>query len=123
MSRIPKNCPVTVLHLDANLDAKGNPRRCFVIRDHKGRHVETLDEGYRGTGELSARWPWTNWSVLAEYFDSPSDACIYPTPIDVAPSEYKRFLRMEGDEHCASLRAMGDRNERRAKKLASERYR
>ncbi len=118
MPAIPKQCPVIVLHARANNDYNGNPRRCFVVLDHKGQHVETLDEGYNGSGVLNARWPWTNWHALYPYFDEPADLCCYPTQIDVPTSEYKRLLRKnnEPDERTKALRELGDRNARRASK-------
>lgn len=113
-SLIPKRSPVTVLHCRADNDVNGNPRRCFVVFDHMGRHVETLDEGYNGEGILHVRYPWTSWHALHRYgFAEPAQYTVYPTSIDVSPSEYKRMLRREPDERCARIRAMADRNQRR----------
>ena len=111
---IPKTCPVVIIHAKADNDRNGNPRRCFVVLDHAGRLVETIDEGYSGTGELSMRWPWTNWHNLRdEGFDEPSNYTCYPVALDVPPAEYRRLMRREPDERTAALRAMGDRNARR----------
>jgi hypothetical protein len=111
---IPRRCPVTFLHLCADNDVNGNPRRCFVVTDHQGRHVETLDEGYSGEGELQARYPWASWHALSRLgFDEPARFTVYPQRIDVSPSEYKRALRRESDERTAKIRAMANRNQRR----------
>jgi len=118
---IPARCPVTVTHLCADNDVNGNPRRCFIVIDRAGRLVEVLDEGYVGEGELHARYPWTSWHALHAYgFESPADHTVYPTRINSTPSEYKRMLRRDPDERTAGIRAMADRNERRAEKRERE---
>lgn len=119
---IPMRPPITVLHVCANNDVNGNPRRCFVIFDQMGRHVETLDEGYYGEGQLQARYPWTSWHALSRYgFPEPARYTTYPTRVDSTPSEYKRMLRREPDERCADIRAMADRNARRQRRWENER--
>jgi hypothetical protein len=120
---IPARCPVTFTHLCADNDVNGNPRRCWIVTDHQGRHVETLDEGYVGEGQLQARYPWTSWHALHSYgFAEPTQHTVYPQRIDVSPSEYKRMLRRESHEGTERIRAMADRNERRAAKRDRERY-
>ena len=59
-------------------DVNGNPRRAFVVYDVQGRHIETIDEGFRGTGELDEKYP--NHVILMT--------------VEVPVKEYKRFLKM-----------------------------
>ena len=68
---------VTVLHLRANLDANGNPRRVFIGLDKRGHIVATSDEGYRSTPD---------W-VRDAY-----DRGIYAVSIDVEVAEYRRQI-------------------------------
>lgn len=46
-----------VLHLAADNDRNGNPRRCFVIFDEEGRTIETIDEGYEGDRAWIKKYP------------------------------------------------------------------
>lgn len=69
---------VTVLHLRAENDVNGNPRRCFVGVDGLGHVVAVQDEGYAGTHD---------W-VRAAYV-----AGIYPLSIRVPAGEYADYMR------------------------------
>jgi hypothetical protein len=96
--RIPE---VMALHLCADNDSNGNPRRCFVVLDKAGRHVETIDEGYAGDGALYTRWPMFHFRALGEFAGVD----------DVTPREYKRWLKREPYEDTESLRKWADRAE------------
>lgn len=106
--RVPKQSPVTALHLRADHAPNGNPRRCFVVLDRRGYFVEAIDEGYLGSSALSNRYPWFHSSVARDLGITPA----YPEAIDVPVSEYKRqFRRMPTDEACEAIKARADRFE------------
>jgi hypothetical protein len=89
---LPKHAPVTVLHLCADNDRNGNPRRCFaVLEAGTGRHVETIDEDYIGESALYGRYPWFHSSVALRHELVPA----YAVRVDVAPAEYRRWMRRE----------------------------
>lgn len=46
-----------VLHLAAQNSANGNPRRVYVIYDEDGNIIETIDEGYQGSGAWYRKYP------------------------------------------------------------------
>jgi hypothetical protein len=106
---LPKRTPVTVRYLRAHNDRNGNPRRCYVVTDLDGRHVETIDEGYSGNAALYSRWPWFN-SYACERLGLRG---AYVDSIDVGPSEYKRMLHRDGAEGTERLHDRADRYARR----------
>lgn len=112
--RLPKTSPVVVLHLRADNDRNGNPRRCFVIMTTAGRLVEVHDEGYSGNQEVTARWPWFHHGYADDLKIEPA----YMVSVDIAPAEYRRWIRAgenrnahRDDELPAlrRLRQLGDR--------------
>lgn len=105
MPQLPKHSPVIALHLRADVDVNGNPRRAFVVLDAKGRHVETIDEGYYGDAALYSRYPWFHHSVAGRL----GLESAYAVPMDVAPKEYRRWLKREPYEQTAALRERADR--------------
>ena len=46
-----------VLHLAAQNDNNGNPKRVYVIYDESGCIVETINEGYQGSGAWYEKYP------------------------------------------------------------------
>ena len=40
------------IHVAAENDRNGNPRRAYMVYDDAGGYVGTVDEGYRGQGAL-----------------------------------------------------------------------
>lgn len=62
---------MTTLHLCTTNDTNGNPRRIFVELYPEGDIARWTDEGYEG----------------------PPSWARYPVRIDVAPAEYRRWLR------------------------------
>ena len=121
MKTIPE---VTALHLCADHDPNGNPRRCFVVFDKRGRHIETIDDAYRGEGALWERWPMFNSAHLGRFAGvdgaSPMRDQIYTQTrqrnavrIDVSVSEYRRFLTRNNnpDDRTVKLRAWADKAE------------
>lgn len=101
--RLPKTAPVVILHIRADNNASGNPRRCFVVLTPAGRIVETIDEGYAGEGAVWARYPWYHHSAALRL----GATCAYAVPVYVAPAEYKRFMRA-GEHDAEDLHAMPD---------------
>lgn len=88
--RLSKRAPVTVLHLCADNDRNGDPRRCFAVLERAtGYHVETIDEGYEGEGALYKRYPWFHHSVAHRHGLTPA----YATRVNTTPAEYRRWLR------------------------------
>lgn len=69
----------SVIHLRANLDVNGNPRRAFAVFAAGGAFLGCIDEGYEGEQALYAQFPEARE--------------IWPVQVDVPVSEYKRFLR------------------------------
>lgn len=110
--RLPKASPVVILHVRADSDRNGNPRRAFVVLTTSGRHVETIDEGYGGETPMRARYPWFDHGTA----DALNLRNAYPVTIDAAPSEYKRWIR-RGDDldgetpELVQLRTLADRCE------------
>jgi len=45
------------LHLKCTNDNNGNPRRLFLVLDHKGGIVDAIDEGYRGRCAVTKKYP------------------------------------------------------------------
>jgi 3-dehydroquinate dehydratase len=114
---LPKRSPVTALHLCADNDVNGNPRRVFVVMNHEGRFVEAIDEGYEGDGALYKRWPWFHSSVALRHDIKPA----YTQRLDVEVSEYRRQLRRESYEGTEAVRRLADRYERAYDSLGHER--
>jgi hypothetical protein len=75
---------VVALHLRANNDVNGNPRRCFVVLDDRSRFVEAIDEGYEGMAALYSKYPQFG----------PGGDC-FAQAIDVGVGEYRRMLRRD----------------------------
>lgn len=46
-----------VLHLAAENDINGNPKRVFVVYDDTGNIVETINEGYIGASAWYKKYP------------------------------------------------------------------
>lgn len=105
---------VIALHLCAKNDVNGNPRRCFVVLDARGRTVETIDEGYAGEGALYSRWPMFNWHSLRRHLGVSPDLMqagwvVYPHRVDVTATEYNCAMRRDPHPECADLRKWADR--------------
>jgi len=80
-----KNNAILAIRLDAGHTPNGNPQRVFVLFDKKGNIVDTVDEGYRGSGALDhAGYP-TKYS-LKEHIPSPSTFA-------TSKSEYRNLLK------------------------------
>lgn len=109
--RLPRACPVVCLHLRADNGANGNPRRLFAIVTPGGQLVEVHDEGYRGEAVIWSRWPWFHSSRAVDAGVSPA----YAVPVNVAPAEYKRWMRRDvcdWSPEVDKLRRMADRASR-----------
>lgn len=109
---LPKRSPVIVTHVRANNDVNGNPRRCFVVRDLDGAHVETIDEGYYGEAALYSRYPWFMHIAADRLGLKPA----YAAMIDSTPSEYKRLLRASVHDGTGPTR-IRDRADRYARRF------
>jgi hypothetical protein len=108
--RLPKTSPVVVLHLRADNDHDGNPRRAFAVLNTAGRTVEVIDEGYGGEAQIPRRWPWYSHTLARRL----GIQTAYAIPVYVTPSEYKRWLRHGEDLDTTSsdvvkLRELGRR--------------
>jgi hypothetical protein len=108
--RLPVHSPVTALHVRADNDVNGNPRRCFVVSTLDGLHVETLDEGYSGEAALFGRYPWFHSAPAGRLGLKRANG---PQRIDVQVSEYRRMMRREGHEGTEAIRARANRYARR----------
>lgn len=91
--RLPRVAPVTVLHLCADNDFSGNPRRCFAVLTTTGRTVEVIDEGYGGESQVWARYPWFHHGAAHDL----GITTAYAVTVDVAPAEYRRWIRQGKD--------------------------
>jgi hypothetical protein len=91
--RLPRRSPVLVLHVRADNDRNGNPRRCFVVLTPAGRLVSVIDEGYGGESVVHAAFPWFAHTVARRLG---LETC-YAVPIYATPAEYRRWLRAGGE--------------------------
>lgn len=73
-----KSKPLIVIHAKTKNDTNGNPRRVFVVLDTYGTIVETIDEGYEGSGALRAG----GYDKLPRF------------EIETTPSEYKALKKI-----------------------------
>jgi hypothetical protein len=73
---------VVALHLRAENDVHGNPRRCFVVFNDRGEFLEAIAEGYEGEWELRSFYPQV--------------VCV--ESINVPVAEYRRMLRRSSSE-------------------------
>lgn len=112
--RLPKTCPVVVLHLKAPSDYNGNPRRCFAVLATAGRLVEVHDEGYSGDQDVKRRWPWLDLNAR----DGLKLFGASMVSVEITPREYREWIKAgeNRDTHRASeitelsaLRKLGDR--------------
>ncbi len=70
-----------VLHLRADNNQSGNPRRLYVlISAADGNVIGVVDEGYLGRGAIPAAW-------RAQY------ACVEGPAIAITPSEYRDWKK------------------------------
>lgn len=74
----PDRRRVTALHLAADNDRNGNPRRCFVVFDRDANTIAAIDEGYEGTHALTSCYP---------------NARILPHRVPTTASYYREILR------------------------------
>ncbi len=49
--------PILFIHLRAQNDTNGNPRRVFVVFNEDGNIIEAIDEGYRGQAAVTKKYP------------------------------------------------------------------
>lgn len=91
--RLPKVSPVVILHVRADNDSSGNPRRCFAVLTTAGRTVAVHDEDYNGEGEVHARYPWFQHTAARDHGLRPS----YAVTVNATPAEYKRWIRQGRD--------------------------